>query len=326
MMSLKALLVYLVTIFVAMCSSLLCVDSLLPLSVNASYPVKVSVPYSFVDSLGIQHLVGTIRNEGYMPIQVLIALKTEKPSGYSDIVTNTTLGRTIYPFTESPFKLDIGKDSRVSGLPYVKEVTEVTHPYYEVLTQNYTTMNATVGKNLVGVIKNEGSIALHNVSVYASVHQEDGAQVDSVKTVTIPLLRPGQEVKYVANPDPAVQSMATYFSCAGFDIDAPITTLDVGDGKFIPYTLESAAKIIDFNYNKADDSLTFSADHYNPSGGIIKLSIPEASDTHILTILLDGKIDQGAKIEKNGKTISTEIFVPPEIHEIKIIGVLTETV
>jgi hypothetical protein len=297
-----------------------------PHTEGASYPVKISKSYSFVDSLEIQHMVGTVRNEGYTPIQVQVALKTEKLSGSPTIVTNSTLGRTIYPFTESPFKLDIGKESMVLGPPYVKEVVQVSHPYYQMLTQNYTTMNTTIGKNLVGVIKNEGNIALHNVSVYASVHQENGTQVDSVKTATIPLLKPGEEAKYVANPDPAVQAKAVYFSCAGFDVDAPITTLDIGDGKFIPYTLESAAKIIDFGYSAAEDTLSFSADHYNPAGGTIKLSIPEMSSNHEITILLDGKIDENARVSKNGNTIATEIFVPPEVHEIKIKGVLAETV
>lgn len=297
-----------------------------PHTEGASYPVKISKSYSFVDSLGIQHMVGTVRNEGYVPIEVQVALKTEKLSESPSIVTNSTFGRIIYPFTESPFKLDIGKESMVLGPPYVKGVVQVSHPYYQILTQNYTTMNATIGKNLVGVIKNEGNIALHNVSVYASVHQENGTQVDSVKTATIPLLKPGEEAKYVVNPDPAVQAKAVYFSCAGFDVDAPITTLDIGDGKFIPYTLESAAKIIDFGYSTTEDTLSFSADHYNPAGGTIKLSIPEVSSNHEITIFLDGNIDENAKVSKNGKTIATEIFVPPEVHEIKIKGVLTETV
>jgi len=297
-----------------------------PLTEGSSYPVKISKSNSFVDSLGIQHMVGTVKNEGYMPIQVQVALKTDTLSGSPSIVTNSTFGRTIYPFTESPFKLDLGKESIVLGSPYVNEVVQVSTPYYQMLTQNYTTMNATIGKNLVGTIRNEGNVALHNVSVYASVHQENGTQVDSVRTATIPLLKPGEVAKYVANPAPAVQAKAVYFSCAGFDVDAPITTLEIGDGKFIPYTLESAAKIIDFGYSAADDTLSFSADHYNPAGGTIKLSIPEMSSNHEITIFLDGKIDENAKVTKNGKTIATEIFVPPEVHEIKIKGVLAETV
>jgi hypothetical protein len=320
---LKTVLVFAIITFAAFSLTALWMN---PNTEGASYHVKISKSYSFVDSQGVRHVVGTVRNEGYMPVQVQVALKTEGISGAPTIIANSTFGKTIYPFTESPFKLDIGKESIVLGSPYVKEALQVSYPYYQMLKQNYTTMNATIGKNLVGVIKNEGSIALHNVSVYASVHQENGTQVDSVRTATIPLLRPGEQVKYIANPDPAVQAQAVYFSCAGFDVDAPITTMDIGDGKFLPYTLESAAKIIDFGYDAATDTLSFSADHYNPSGGTVKLSIPEISGDHDLTIYLDGIIDKNAKISKNGKTIGTEIFVPPETHEIKIKGVLAKKI
>jgi hypothetical protein len=40
---------------------------------------------------------------------------------------------------------------------------------------------------------------------------------------------------------------------------------------------------------------------------------------------LDGKVDSNAKIEKNGKTLSAEIFVPPDAHVITIKGVLAQS-
>ena len=291
----------------------------------ASFPVKISKANSFVDPEGDHYVVGTVRNEGYTPVQVQLAMKIQNSLGNSEIAVAPTFGSTIYPFTEAPFKFDILKRDSISGLPYILQVKEVNSPYYDLLTQNYTTMNATIGKKLVGSIKNTGSLILHNVSVYASVHQEDGAQIDSVKSKTIPILRPGEEAKYVAIPDPAVQSRAVYFSCAGWDINAPINTIAVGNGRFIPYSLEGAAKITEFTYSRTDDSLTFSADHYSPLGGTVKLSIPEVSNAHALTILLDGKVDGNAKIEKNGKTLSAEIFVPPDAHVITVKGVLAQS-
>jgi len=317
-------------ICIAVFLSLICLvflnmGSTVLISSYASYPVKISKTNSFLDFEGNRHVVGTVRNEGYVPVQVLIAMKIQNNSGNPEIAVNPPFGSIIFPFTEAPFKFDILKENSTSGLPYILQVKEVNYPSYDMLTQNYTTMNATIGKNLVGSIKNTGSLILHNVSVYASVHQEDGVQIDSVKSRTIPILRPGEEVKYIAIPDPAVQSRTSYFSCAGFDINAPINTLSLGNGKYIPYSLESAAKITEFNYNGTDDSLTFSADHYNPSGGIVRLSIPEVSDNHALRILLDGKVDTSAKIEKNGKTVSAEIFVPPDAHKITVKGVLAQS-
>lgn len=301
---------------------LLFLYSISPISSNALFPIKISKSNSFFDLEGNKHVVGTVRNEGFVPLEVVIALKIQDPLGRSQIALNPTFAKIIFPFTEAPFKFDILKNDSVEGIPFIHQVREVMQPSYDILTQNYTTMNTTTGKNLVGTIKNIGDVVLHNVSVYASVHNEDGEQIDSVKTDTISTLRPGEEVKYTATPDPAVQSTSSYFSCAGFDINAPINTISLGNGKFIPYSLESAAKITDFAYNETDDSLYFNADHYNPAGGIIRLSFPEASDNHTLNILLDSKPDFNAKIEKNGKTVATEIFVPPESHTIAVKGLL----
>lgn len=319
----KVPILYLMVIFSAMCLTLLCANSSFVHLAYSYDQVQISKPYSYVDSDGNAHVVGLIKNHGYVPLKITVALKTLNISGDSEVLHNTTLGSIVYPFTESPFKFDMGQNYSVIDLPYIEKVSEVQSPFYEVLLQNYTTMNATGGKILVGTVKNIGNVILHNVSVYASVHQEDGTQIDSVKTITIPILRPGDIENYVAKPNTAVQSKVTYFSCAGFDINAPINTLVLGKDQFLPYSLESAAKISDFKYNKDDDSLTFLADHYNPAGGIVELRIPQVSDIHTLTILLDHKIDTDAKIAKNGKTVAIDIFIPPESHNVKIKGVLS---
>ncbi len=322
----KVLILYLAAIFSVACLTLLYTNSSFIRSAYSYDLVQISKPYSFVDSIGNTHVVGLIKNHGYVPLQITVALKTHNISGDSEVLRNTTLGTIVYPFTESPFKFDIAQNNTVINSPYIEGVSEVQSPFYEVLLQNYTTMNATSGKTLVGTVKNIGNVILHNISVYASVHQEDGTQIDSVKTVTIPILRPGDVEKYVAKPHLAVQSKTTYFSCAGFDVNAPINTLVLGNGQFLPYSLESAAKISDFKYNRDDDSLTFVADHYNPVGGIVELRIPQVSDTHALTVLLDHKIDTNAKIAKNGKTVAMDIFIPPESHKVEIKGVLATIV
>jgi hypothetical protein len=319
----KSSILYLAAIFSVVFLTILYVNSSFVGLAYSYDQVKISKPYTYVDSNGNTHVAGLIKNQGYVPLKITVALKTHNNSGGSEVLHNTTLGSMVYPFTESPFIFDMGQNYSVISSPYIENVSEVQSPFYEVLLQNYTTMNATGGKILVGTVKNIGNVILHNVSVYASVHQEDGTQIDSVKTITIPTLRPGDVEHYVAKPHTAVQSKATYFSCAGFDINAPINTLVFGNGQFLPYSLESAAKISDFKYNKDDDSLTFVADHYNPVGGIVELSIPQVSDIHTLSVMLDHKIDTDAKITKNGKTLAVDIFIPPESHSVKISGVLS---
>ena len=54
-------------------------------------------------------------------------------------------------------------------------------PYFKSLRLNYT--NTPVGKDrsLVGTVENIGSVDVHDVSVFASAHDNKTRQIDSVK-------------------------------------------------------------------------------------------------------------------------------------------------
>ncbi len=93
---------------------------------------------------------------------------------------------------------------------------------------------------------------------------------------------------------------------------------------FSAYGLESVAKISNFGYNKSTDSISFSADHYNPLGGIVTFKIPQLDNNHDVTIFLDNLGLKDQQITKNGKTIITNIFVPPNEHVIRIAGILNQ--
>ena len=64
---------------------------------------------------------------------------------------------------------------------------------------------------LVGTAKNTGPFDLHNVTVYASAHDKNMSQIDSVKSNVIPVIEPGQEMAFTAIPDPAIKSQVIYF-------------------------------------------------------------------------------------------------------------------
>ncbi|CAN5616187.1 hypothetical protein BH18THE1_BH18THE1_14550 [soil metagenome] len=89
--------------------------------------------------------------------------------------------------------------------------------------------------------------------------------------------------------------------------------------------MESVAKISDFGYNESTDSISFSADHYNPLGGIITLKIPQLDNSHNVTLFLDNLGVQNEQITKNGKTITTNIFIPPNEHTVRVVGILNHS-
>jgi hypothetical protein len=293
--------------------------------VYGSEDIKISSGSSFLDSDGKLNIIGVVTNYGVASEQVVVGLDIHNKIDDSNITLNdTTFSKIIYPGKESPFKFKIRTDYDVLGKPHIIQMKKVNDPFYNVIIQNYSNFPVGQNKELVGTLKNTGNVMMQNISVYASVHNKNGTQIDSIRSYSIPILKPGEVKSFSARPDNSIVKDANYFSCAGFDPNSPINTLDLGNGKFLAYGLESVAKISNFGYNKSTDSISFSADHYNPLGGIVTFKIPQLDNNHDVTIYLDNLGLKDQQITKNGKTIITNIFVPPNEHVIRIAGVLNQ--
>jgi hypothetical protein len=293
--------------------------------VYGSEDIKISSGSSFLDSDGKLNIIGVVTNYGVTSERVVVGLDIHNKIDDPNITLNdTTFSKIIYPGKESPFKFKISTDYDVLGKPHIIQMKKVNDPFYNVIIQNYSNFPVGQNKELVGTLKNTGNVVMQNISVYASVHNKNGTQIDSIKSNSIPILKPGEVKSFSARPDNSIVKDANYFSCAGFDPNSPINTLDLGNGKFLAYGLESVAKISNFGYNKSTDSISFSADHYNPLGGIVTFKIPQLDNNHDVTIFLDNLGLKDQQITKNGKTIITNIFVPPNEHVIRIAGILNQ--
>jgi len=294
-------------------------------SVYGSEDIKISSGTSFIDSNGKLNIIGVVTNYGVTSERVVVGLDIHNKIDNSNITLNdSTFSKIIYPGKESPFKFKISTDLDVLGKPHIIQIKKVNDPFYNVIIQNYSNFPVGQNKELVGTLKNTGNVVMQNISVYASVHNKNGTQIDSIKSNSIPILKPGEVKSFSARPDNSIVKDANYFSCAGFDPNSPINTLDLGNGKFLAYGLESVAKISNFSYNKSTDSISFSADHYNPLGGIVTFKIPQLDNNHDVAIFLDNLGLKDQQITKNGKTIITNIFVPPNEHLIRIAGILNQ--
>lgn len=303
----------------------LCIFQFNHTPVYGSEDIKISSGSSFLDSNGKLNIIGVVTNYGVTSEQVVVGLDIHNKIDDSNITLNdTTFSKIIYPGKESPFKFKISTDYDVLGKPHIIQIKKVNDPFYNVIIQNYSNFPVGQNKELVGTLKNTGNVVMQNISVYASVHNKNGTQIDSIKSNSIPILKPGEVKSFSARPDNSIVKDANYFSCAGFDPNSPINTLDLGNGKFLAYGLESVAKISNFGYNKSTDSISFSADHYNPLGGIVTFKIPQLDNNHDVTIFLDNLGLKDQQITKNGKTIITNIFVPPNEHVIRIAGILNQ--
>jgi hypothetical protein len=284
--------------------------------------IKMTEQRTFRDSNGNLNVIGVVDNNGQVPVGITVGLNTTGRDGsITSIIKQSIYGRIIYPFAGAPFKFVIGPDQSVISKAFITNIKQIPVPYYNVLRLNYSGMPIGEDRALVGTAKNVGSFDLHNITIYASAHDRNGAQVDSIRSNVIPVIKPGKEVAFTAKPYSGIRSVILYYSCAGVDLNAPITTLDLGKGQFIAYDLRALARISDFKYDSATDSIMFGVNYYSPDGGPLSLKIPQLSEKQSLSVLMDGKLYNQAYVRMDGKTISINFFVPREDHQVQIKGI-----
>jgi len=277
--------------------------------------VKIIAQSSFVDSEGKLNIVGTVRNTGGLPVQTTVGLEVQDERGIR-IEQQLTYGRVIWPLNDSPFKFVI--DSGTAGHPFIADVKEVDAAHItDMIILNYTSMAAGEERAFVGTVKNNAPFDIYNVSVFASARSENATQLDSVRSNVIPVLKASEEQPFIAISDAAVKPGVHYYSCAGLDLDAPITTIDAGGGQFIAYDLNAAAQVSKIRYENETDSIAFGIRPYSPTGGPISLMIPQASQEQSVTVMLDGKLHESS-IRDDGKTIYIDFFVPQGEHQVQI--------
>jgi hypothetical protein len=319
-------------VIVMTCSILLLSHSNMPgVSSSAVAGESTIIPeqQSLKDEKGNLNVVGVVRNNGSIPVQVTVGMNVTEKEGNRDgsnlrnaMIQSATYSRIVYPSTESPFKFIIHRsDNSMVSRAFIANVEKVPNPLYDSLVLNYS--NVPVGENreLVGTVKNVGPFDLHDVSIYASVHNENRTQIDSVKTSPISVVKAGQEQPFSAIPDPSIREEIVYFSCAGLDFDQPMPTLKVDDDEFIPFDLQAIAKISSLQYLNATDSISFGVKHYNPEGGDLSLKVPQLSKNHSILVKMDDEIYDSTSITMDGKTIHMDIFIPPGDHKMDIQGI-----
>jgi hypothetical protein len=297
----------------------------------ADEAIRISEEHLVKNSEGNLNIAGLVKNDGNMPVHVIVGLNiTSKisvndnrasPDQHVSTIQNTTFSRIVFPSTSSPFKFAVPPDSSIIQKAFVADVQEFPAPLYDNLVLNYSNVPVGDNKELEGTVKNVGLVDIQNVSIYASVHNKNRTQIDSVKSNLIPVLKPGQESAFNAIPEPNLRQEVEYFSCAGLDYDQPITTLRVDDDEFIPYDLKAIAKISTLEYVNSTDSISFGVKHYNPEGGDLSLKVPQLSENQTIFVMMDDKTYDRPSISMDGKTINIDLFIPPGDHEMKIQGI-----
>ena len=294
---------------------------IVPVEIYGEFPISIVDQKIFKSFSGDWNLIGVVQNNVATPLEVKVGVNITKPTNTSSILTNNTFSNVIHAYTAAPFKFTINSNELFNGLAYPIETKKVAKPFFMDLTQKYSNLATGNEKALVGTIKNTGPNIIKNVSVYASVHSINGTQIDSVKSTAIPVIYPDEEIGYKIFPDSAIKDGVYFYSCAGLDVNAPISTLNIGNGEYLVFNLESVSAISNFRYENSSDSIIFEIKPYNPLGGPTIFQVPQISSNQKIDIFLDGKQYENKIITMDGKTISMNIFIPKDKHEVKISGI-----
>ncbi len=144
----------------------------------ASETIVIPEQNRFTDLGGNLNIAGVVRNDGDIPVRVVVGLNTTNKipnDGAStelerilSTVLSNTYGRIVYPSSSSPFKFVVPSGELVLGKAFIVNIKQEPVPLYDNLILNYSNVPVGDDKALVGTVKNTGPLDLYDVSVYAS--------------------------------------------------------------------------------------------------------------------------------------------------------------
>jgi len=275
---------------------------------------------SYVDKAGSTNIVGTVENKDSVPIHVLLGLNTTN-SNMKTISVAEPYSKIVYPYAEVPFKFKIpfSSDVMLMGKPYVYQLNEVRVPYYDVLRLNYSNIPMANG-TLIGSIKNIASFDLHNLSIYASAHNKTGAQIDSVTSGLIHVLKSGEKAFFSVSPNPVLESKVAFYSCFGVDFSTMNMMLNIGNNRYIIANMTGLATIDNIKPDPSTGTVKIYMNNEYPVPGPLRLKIPQWIGGSTIFVTMDGTLFKQAVTTSNGFTL-VDLNVPGGKHVISINGI-----
>ena len=282
--------------------------------------VTITEVGSFTDAVGIKNIVGTVENNNDVPIQMSIGLNTTSSNNTVSHLIAEPYGKIIYPYREAPFKLKISSsDVNPIGKPFVYQARNVNIPYYDVIRLNYSN-TPTQNGSLIGSVKNIASFDVYDLTIYASAHNQSGAQIDSVRSHLIPVLRSGERVMFSVYPDPAVRSKVSVYSCFGVDLRTMNMKINIGQNRYITSNMTGLATISNIKTDPSTGSILVNIYNQYPVPGPFRLKIPQTFSSPTIFVTMDGTLYRNAVTMMKGYTY-VDLNIPAGKHEVSVSGI-----
>lgn len=277
---------------------------------------------SFVDAKGIKNVVGTVENGNDIPIQAVIGINATTGSSKSvSLLMTEPYGKVIYPYREAPFKFSTPSSYDVKSIvkPFLYLVRNVNIPNYDVIRLNYSSTPLQNG-SLVGSVKNIASFDVHDLIIYASAHDRSGAQIDSVRSHLIPVLRSGERVMFIVSSDPAVRSKVAFYSCFGVDFSTMNMKIKIGQNKYITSNMTGLATIRNIKADPSTGTLLINIYNQYPVPGPFRMKIPQIFSSPTIFVMVDGTLSRNTVTMMKGYTY-VDLNIPAGKHEISVSGI-----
>ena len=299
-----------------------CVSSNVVYAHQEEQNVTITEVGSFIDAMGIKNIVGTVENNNDVPIQTAIGLNATTSDGNmaSPLVTEP-YSKVIYPYTEVPFKFKISSSSDIKsiGKPFVYHVRTVNIPHYDVIRLNYSNTPRQNG-SLIGSVKNIASFDVYDLTIYASAHNQNGAQIDSVRSHLIPVLRSGERVMFNVSPDLAVRSKVSFYSCFGVDLRTMNMKIKIGENRYITSNMTGLATISNIKADPSTGSILINIYNQYPVPGPLRLKILQIFSSPTIFVMMDGTLYRNAVTMMKGYTY-VDLNIPAGKHEVSVSGI-----
>jgi hypothetical protein len=275
---------------------------------------------SFTDNIGSKNIVGTVENNDDVPVQVVVGLNGTSGNNTGFRMITEPYGKIIYPYGEVPFKFKVSTSSglKLVGKPFVYQARNVNIPYYNVVKLNYSNTPRQNG-SLIGSVKNIASFDVYDLTIYASAHNQSGAQIDSVSS-HLPVLKSGQRDMFTVSPDAAVRSKVSFYSCFGVDFRTMNMKINIGENRYITSNMTGLATIDDIKADPSTGSVIVNINNQYPVPGPLRLKIPQIVNSPTIFVMVDENLDRNAVMLLKGY-IYVDLNIPAGKHEVTISGI-----
>ncbi|MFZ0514310.1 MAG: hypothetical protein WAM14_22090 [Candidatus Nitrosopolaris sp.] len=195
------------------------------------------------------------------------------------------------------------------------QVRNVKIPYYDVIRLNYSNTPRQNG-SLIGSVRNIASLDVYDLTIYASAHNQSGAQIDSVRSHLIPVLRSGERVVFSVTSDPAVRSKVSFYSCFGVDF----RTTNMKKIGILHLNMTGLATISNIKADPSTGSILINIYNQYPVPGPLRLKIPQIFNRPPIFVMVDGTLYRNAVTMMKGYTY-VDLNIPAGKHEVTVSGI-----